>query len=142
MSATIVSVWAEAHPLNRWRYDYPERGMGWWEMPAYSVLSVVRRVILRYVIIWHLLTTPPNSADEAPWDAGGWRRVKTIVALLLPIPAVWSYPEWGQRHVADSVLIWWSSGITSTMNGLSWRAYYVGVGYGRCWHPFIWEDGE
>ena len=140
--ATLRSVWQEAHPLDHWRYDFPERDMAWWEMPAYRLIARLRRLLLRPVLIWHLLATPKNTKTLAPWDARGWRRTKTVLALLLPLPVRWRSPDWTGRHVADSVLIWWGSGIRYTQDGITWRAYYVGVGYGRCWHVYVWEDGE
>lgn len=139
-TATISSIWAEADPLSIWRYDWPDRRMAFWEMPVYRVLIVARRAAMRLGVLWHLLTTGPNTSEDAPWDAGGWRRVKAVLALLLPVPVRWHYPHYG--HNADSVLIWWSSGIASTPNGLSWRARYVAVGWGWNWRAYIYEDGE
>lgn len=140
---TLAGVWQEAHPLDPWRYDYPDRDMAWWEMPTWRLIARLRRLLLRPVLIWHLLTTGPNGKDLAPWDDTRlWRRVKAILALLLPLPIRWHYPEWKGKHVGESVLIWWGSGITSTPSGVSWSAHYVGVGYGRCWHVYVWEDGE
>lgn len=138
--ATIKSVWQESHPLTMWRYDYPDREMAWWEMPTHHVLSAVRRLTTRYVVIWHLLTTGPNTRTSQPWEAGGWRRVRAILALLLPLPIRWHYPHY--PHNADAVLIWWASDIGSTPSGLSWSAYCIGVGYGKNWRAYIYEDGE
>lgn len=139
-SVTLADVWAEADPLSMWRYDWPDRRMEWWEMPTYRVLVVVRRLVMRFIVLWHLVATGPNTKDEAPWDAGLARRVKAIVALLLPLPVRWQYPAY--PVVADSVLIWWSSGITSSPAGLHWRARYVAVGYGWSFRAWIYEDGE
>lgn len=141
MNATLASVWEEAHPLSIWRYDWPDRQMARWEMPAYRTLAVVRRLLMRPVLVWHLLVTGPNTATEAPWGAGGWRRVKMILALLLPVPIRWRYPGWGTCS-ADSVLCWWSSGPIMRNEYTGWEGYFVGVGYGRCWHVYVWQEGE
>lgn len=140
MSARLRDVWVEADPLNPWRYDFPDREMAWWEMPTHRAFMEVRKVTTRAVVLWYLIVTPKNNASVAPWDAGGWRRVKCALAMLLPLPIRWRYPY--LREQADPVLAYWGTGITSTPNGYSWSARYVGVGYGWSWRVWVWEEGE
>lgn len=136
--STLRDVWQEAHPLDRWRYDFPGRQMAWWEMPTYKVLQRVRRFEVRWVVLWRLLTTPENTATLCPWEAGGWQRAKCTLAMLLPLPVRWQFPHWPNR--ADTVLVWWASPVRDTPDGWSWTSHNVGVGYGWSWRVWIFEE--
>ena len=130
----IRDLWAEASPLNLWRWPIPGMPEPRWAIATYRLMVPAQRIVRRQEAAWHLLK---GSGRHAATMRGLRYRLKALLLLLGPIR--WDYPVYPSP--ADDV----ASYGDRTWNGgeqTCWEATFVAVRPG--WRPglaHIYRDG-